>query len=85
MESVEETIREFIVGNFLFGDGARMPSDDDSLLEYGIVDSTGILELVFFIESRYGIKIDVDELVPANLDSVRKAARFVGRKTVAVG
>lgn len=83
MESFEEVVRGFIVSNFLFGDAQRLPPDGDSLLEHGIIDSTGVLELVFFLESRYGIEIDTDELIPANLDSISKSAAFLQRKTAA--
>ena len=81
MASVEEVVREFIVSNFLFGDTERKLSDDDSLLEHEIVDSTGIMELVLFLEEKYGIEIDTSELVPANLDSICRVAAFIGRKT----
>ena len=85
MASVEQTVREFIVNNFLFGDAERPLADDDSLLEEGVVDSTGILELVFFLEDKYRIAIGQDEMVPANLDSIGKVAAFVGRKIAVTG
>jgi acyl carrier protein len=81
MPSIEKDIRQFIVDNFLFGDSERTPARDDSLLEQGIVDSTGILEMVAFLENRYDIEIHEDELVAANLDSLNKLVDFVGRKT----
>jgi acyl carrier protein len=81
MPAVEDTVRDFIVANFLFGDTTRAVRDDDSLLEHGIIDSTGILELVFFLETTYGIAVDDKEMIPANLDSIAKVAGFVGRKT----
>ena len=74
-------VRAFIETDFLFGDTSRAVDDDDSLLERGIVDSTGILELVFFLESTYGIRVEDGEMVPANLDSIRKVGDFVVRKT----
>ena len=81
MESLESTVREFIVNNFLFGqDGAEL-TDDASLLEQGIIDSTGVLELVSFLEGGYQLKIDDEELIPENLDSIRNLARFVRRKS----
>ena len=80
MESLESTVREFIVNNFLFGqDGAEL-TDDASLLELGIIDSTGVLELVSFLEGGYQLKIDDEELIPENLDSIRNVARFIRRK-----
>ena len=80
MESIERTLREFIVDNFLFGqDGADL-TDEASLLEHGIIDSTGVLELVSFLEEGYQLKIDDEELIPENLDSIGNLARFVRRK-----
>jgi len=81
MPSVEQEIRQFIIDNFLFGEVERTPSNDDSLLEQGIVDSTGVLELVAFLEKKFGIQIHGNELVPANLDSLNKLFDFVARKT----
>ena len=80
MPAVEDTVRDFIVANFLFGDAARAVRDDDSLLEHGIIDSTGILELVGFIEDSFGIEIGDAELVPQNLDSIASIVSFVQRK-----
>ena len=77
--SIQQRIREFVVQSFLYGDGATL-ADNDSFLDAGVVDSTGVLELVGFLESAFTIAIDDDELVPANLDSVESAARFVERK-----
>lgn len=84
MASAEDVVREFIVANFLFGDTERNLSNDDSLLEHGIIDSTGIMELVFFLEATYSIDIDASELVPANLDSINKTVDFIMRKTAVV-
>lgn len=73
-------IREFIVSNFLFGDTSRMPDDGQSLLESGVVDSTGVLELVEFLEQDLGVKVADHETVPANLDTIENLAHFVVRK-----
>jgi acyl carrier protein len=72
-------VREYIVENFLFGEGDSL-KEDTSFLEEGIIDSTGILELVMFIEETYGIKIEDDELVPENMDSLKNIAQYLGRK-----
>ena len=72
-------VREFVVSNFLFGDEQDL-KDDVSFLDSGIVDSTGILELILFLESTYGIKIEPDEMRPENLDSVQKVSVFLARK-----
>jgi acyl carrier protein len=82
MECLIQELRAFIVENFLFGDdsGPFSFSDDDSFQERGLVDSTGILELVCHLQEKYAIDIADDELVPDNLDSLSKVARFVQQK-----
>lgn len=76
---VKQIIRDFIVENFLFGDDGQL-RDETSFLESGIVDSTGILELVSFLEERFEIKIEDEELVPENLDSLSNVAIYVEKK-----
>jgi len=73
-------IRDFVVANFLFGEAAEL-RDDSSFLDTGIVDSTGILELITFLEGTYGIKVETEEMLRENLDSVNNVAAFVQRKT----
>ena len=75
-------IKAFIVSNFLFGQD-RPLAEDQSLLESGVVDSTGMLELVSFLEETYGITIADNELVPQNLDSLRNLNALVARKRAA--
>ena len=77
--SVQTGIRAFVIQNFMFGQGGQL-SDEESFLEAGIIDSTGVLELVGFLEATYGIAVADEDLVPANLDSVARVARFVERK-----
>ena len=72
-------IREFIVSNLLFGDDVGL-GDDTSFLESGIIDSTGVLELIMFLESTYGVKVAPEEMLPENLDSINRVARFLTRK-----
>jgi len=81
METIKYTkeIRSYIVSNFLFGDESSL-KDETSFMESGILDSTGVLELVTFLESTYGVKVQDQEMVPENLDSVNRAAAFVARK-----
>lgn len=74
-----KVIREFVVENFLFGDGELL-KEDTSFLERGIIDSTGILELVLFLEETYNMKIEDDELIPENLDNLQNIARFIDSK-----
>lgn len=79
MESFQQELRSFVVSNFLFGkDG--MLNDDDSFMEKGIIDSTGILELLSFLEQKYGIRVDDHEIVPENLDSINLLVKFVQTK-----
>jgi len=73
-------IRDFVVTNFLFGKGDDL-SDDESLLENGVIDSTGVLELVSYLQERFDMRIEDDEIVPANLDSIHNLVDYVGRKT----
>ena len=82
MSETKETIKTFIVENFLFGsqDGLK---DETSFLEEGIIDSTGILELVTFIEEEFSITIEDEELVPENLDSINNVTTFLERKIAA--
>jgi len=75
-----QEIRKFIVESFLFGDGGGLSSDDDSFLELGIIDSTGILELMGFLEFKYAIKLRDEDVTPENFDSINKLAAFVERK-----
>ena len=81
MEASEKEIRQFIVDNLLFGQEDVAINDRDSLLQLGIIDSTGVLELVAFLEQRFGIKVDDEELVPANLDSIHDLVRFIDAKS----
>ena len=74
-----KTIRDYIVENFLFGDGETL-QEDTSFLENGIVDSTGIMELLEFVEDEWGISVEDSELTPENFDSVSKVAAFVASK-----
>jgi len=73
-------IRQFIVENFLFGDG-QVLKDDTSFMQEGIIDSTGILELVFFLEETFGVSVEDDELVPENFDSLKKIVKYLETKT----
>jgi acyl carrier protein len=69
-----------VVKNLLFGQEDAQLTDDDSLMEKGIIDSTGIVELVGLLEQQYDIKIDDEELLPKNLDSIHNLSRFVESK-----
>jgi acyl carrier protein len=77
--SIENKIRAYVAENFLFGDAAQL-GVDDSFLDKGIIDSTGILEIVMFLEEQFGIKVADSEMLPENLDSIGNIARFIGKK-----
>src|SRR5215475_1754078 len=77
--SIEDKIREFIVKNLYYAEGAAL-SDDASFLAEGVIDSMGAMELVAFVESEYKIKVEMSEVVVNNFDSIRKMANFVRRK-----
>jgi acyl carrier protein len=81
MEEVERDLRGYVVGNFLFGRDEPSLGNGDSLMERGVVDSTGVLELIQHLEASYGIKVEDEDLIPDNLDSISNLARFVLRKT----
>lgn len=78
--SAEATIRNFILENYLFTDDQSALNSEDSFLEKGVLDSTGILEMIYFLESTFGIKIKDEEMIPENLDSVNQVVAFISRK-----
>jgi acyl carrier protein len=80
---VEAAVRDFIAGNFFFQDGGDAVATDDSLLAAGVIDSTGVLELVTFLESSFGIRVADEDIVPDNLDSVGRITAYVKRKLAA--
>jgi acyl carrier protein len=86
MQALKHDLRTFIIDSFLFGEAPAQGTlaDEDSLLDAGIIDSTGVLELVMFVEERWGITIDDAELSPENLDSIARLAAFVSRKQALV-
>ena len=79
MEDIKTSIKNFIVDNFLFGTADNL-KDDTSFLEEGIIDSTGVLELITFLEETYDITVDDEELIPENLDSINNVTAFLNAK-----
>jgi acyl carrier protein len=73
-------VRRFIGENFLFRDDGDAITHDQSLLDAGIIDSTGVLELVCFLETTFSIEVQDDEMLPENLDSIRAISNYVSRK-----
>ena len=79
-QQIRAALRSFFVKNFFFGDESIVLHDSDSFLESGTVDSTGMLEIVSFLEQHFSLTIDDRELIPDNLDSIDRLVAFVGRK-----
>ncbi len=80
MGQIPEELRQFVIDNFLLGQDGDGLTDDASFLEQGIIDSTGVLELVSFLERRFAIRVDDEELIPENLDSINNLQAFLARK-----
>lgn len=78
---ISGALRRFIGENFMFQEDVQSLSDDASFLENGIIDSTGVLELVCFLENTFGIEVADEEMLPENLDSIRAVSAYVARKT----
>ena len=78
--NVEQTIKNFIIENFIIDENTDRLDHDKSFLESGIIDSTGILELVSFIEEHYNVSVEDEELIPDNLDSVNNVVNFINEK-----
>ena len=76
---IREQVRGFVTSNFYVADPASL-EDNASLLDHGIIDSTGVLEVIFFIEETFNIKVEDAEMLPDNLDSIERIANFVRRK-----
>jgi acyl carrier protein len=79
MSKLKDRIRAFIVENFLFGKDKNF-RDDTSLIDEGIIDSTGVLELVGFLEQEFSIVVEDEELLPENLNSINNVVAYVERK-----
>lgn len=81
--NTNEQIRNYLAENFLLSSDGFTMGDDESLLETGVVDSTGILELTLFVEDTFGVEVLDQEIVPENFDSVSRIAAYVKGKTQA--
>ncbi|MGA2235105.1 MAG: acyl carrier protein [Terriglobales bacterium] len=77
MQQIEQEVRQFVIENFIFDNNHRNFSNDDSFFDTGLLDSMGVLTLVDFVNEKYGIPIEDDELLPENWDSVNRIATFV--------
>lgn len=77
-------VRDFIFENFIFDEETTVLGNDDSLLEASLLDSTSVLELVFFLEDEFNISVEDEEIIPENLDSISAISAFVASKTAPV-
>ncbi len=77
---IEAKLRNYILENYLFTDDQSALSNDESFLDKGIIDSTGILELIFFLEEEFAIAVAPEEMIPENLDSVSNVIKFLESK-----
>jgi len=85
MQSITQSVQDFVNDNFLFGQGIESLGESTSFLDEGIIDSTGVLELVMFLEDSFLISVEDEELVPDNLDSIDRLVSFVERKLEELG
>ncbi|MEO8101769.1 MAG: acyl carrier protein [Betaproteobacteria bacterium] len=79
MQDVKQAVRQFLLDNFLMGSGAVI-ADDASFMKGHVLDSSGFMELILFLEESFGVKVEDAELVPENLDSLNNIEAFVARK-----
>lgn len=80
MEDIKKQTRKFISANLLMGVNQGEIGDEQSFLELGVLDSTGVIELIAFLEETFGIRVEDDEIVPENLDSLANIERYVSGK-----
>lgn len=78
--STEQKVRDYILDNYLFTDDQSALNNSDSFLDKGIIDSTGIMEVIFFLEEEFGVEVEDEEMVPENLDSVDNIVKYIGVK-----
>ncbi|HOT96877.1 MAG TPA: acyl carrier protein [bacterium] len=76
---IRDQVYQYVVETFLFGDGSRI-KDDDSLTGSGLIDSTGVIELVSYLERTFNLRIEDDEIIPDNFDSVARISNFISAK-----
>jgi acyl carrier protein len=80
MNDIKTQVRQYILNNFLMGGDPERITDSVSFIEKGIIDSTGVLELISFLQETFGIRIEDAEMVPENLDSLEKIEKYVDSK-----
>jgi acyl carrier protein len=84
-KEIRPILRRYIFASFLPQSGLDTFSESDSFMEKGLIDSTGILELLEFIEGEFGIKVEDEEVIPDNLDSLERLAKYIHRKLAHAG
>lgn len=80
MSDIKVQVRQYMEENFLLSAGARLPADHESFMDHQLLDSTGFLELVLYLEESFGIAVEDNEMIPENLDSLDALAAFIVRK-----
>lgn len=80
LEQITQNVRKFLFENYLFGYSENELSNDTSFLEFGVLDSMGIIELIVFIEEEFGIEISYSEILPENMDSVNCVSSLIYKK-----
>jgi acyl carrier protein len=78
--SIEQKVRAYMLDNYLFTDDQSALNNSDSFLNKGIIDSTGILEVIYFLEEEFSIHVEDEEMVPENFDSVNNIVKYVEKK-----
>lgn len=78
-ESLEAKVREYVLSNFPVADPSVV-TDEVSLMDVGIVDSTGLMEVFEWLRDEFGIEVQDAEMVPDNFDSIARIAAYIGRK-----
>lgn len=79
VSGIKDVVKQFLIKNFYVADPGAL-TDDTSLLDQGIIDSTGVLEVTSFLEQEFAIEVGDAEMLPENLDSIGKISAFVARK-----
>lgn len=85
MENIKAQVKQFVLDNFLMGASQEELRDDDSFMTRHIIDSTGFIELISFLEEKFGITVEAEEMVPDNLDSLNHVGRYVQGKLAGTG
>jgi len=81
LAALRDKLRAFILETYLFGDESEPFGNADSFMDKGIIDSTGVLELVSFLERNFGVTVNDEEMIPANLDSIDNLTAFIQKKS----